>query len=146
MTLLHSHQKGATIEGKLVFELFDTYGFPVDLTRLIASENYLQVDEAGFENEMKQQKDRSRAATAIDTGDWIMVGEDAPTQFVGYNNTSAETTIVKYRNVKAKGKEAYQWVLASTPFYAESGGQVGDKGSFQFEDGSVLEVTDTKRK
>ena len=143
--IIASHQKGATIEGKLVFELFDTYGFPVDLTRLIASENYLQVDEAGFDNEMKQQKDRSRAATAIDTGDWIMVGEDAPTQFVGYNNTSAETTIVKYRNVKAKGKEAYQWVLASTPFYAESGGQVGDKGSFQFEDGSIIEVTDTKK-
>jgi alanyl-tRNA synthetase len=143
--IITSHQKGASIEGKLVFELFDTYGFPVDLTRLIASENYLQVDEAGFDNEMKQQKDRSRAATAIDTGDWIMVGEDAPTQFVGYNNTSAETTIVKYRNVKAKGKEAYQWVLASTPFYAESGGQVGDKGSFQFEDGSIIKVTDTKK-
>jgi alanyl-tRNA synthetase len=143
--IIASHQKGATIEGKLVFELFDTYGFPVDLTRLIASENYLQVDEAGFDNEMKQQKDRSRAATAIDTGDWIMVGEDAPTQFVGYNNTSAETTIVKYRNVKAKGKEAYQWVLASTPFYAESGGQVGDKGCFKFEDGSIIEVTDTKK-
>jgi alanyl-tRNA synthetase len=94
---------------------------------------------------MKQQKDRSRAATAIDTGDWIMVGEDAPTQFVGYNKTSEETSIIKYRNVKAKGKEAYQWVLTSTPFYAESGGQVGDKGSFQFEDGSVLEVTDTKK-
>ena len=143
--IIASHQKGATIEGKLVFELFDTYGFPVDLTRLIASENYLQVDEDGFDNEMKQQKDRSRAATAIDTGDWIMVGEDAPTQFVGYNKTSAETSIIKYRNVKAKGKEAYQWVLTSTPFYAESGGQVGDKGSFQFEDGSVLEVTDTKK-
>jgi alanyl-tRNA synthetase len=143
--IIASQQKGATIEGKLVFELFDTYGFPVDLTRLIASENYLQVDEDGFDNEMKQQKDRSRAATAIDTGDWIMVGEDAPTQFVGYNKTSAETSIIKYRNVKAKGKEAYQWVLTSTPFYAESGGQVGDKGSFQFEDGSVLEVTDTKK-
>ena len=143
--IIASHQKGATIEGKLVFELFDTYGFPVDLTRLIASENYLQVDEEGFDNEMKQQKDRSRAATAIDTGDWIMVGEDAPTQFVGYNKTSAETSIIKYRNVKAKGKEAYQWVLTSTPFYAESGGQVGDKGIFQFEDGSVLEVTDTKK-
>ncbi len=143
--IIASHQKGTTIEGKLVFELFDTYGFPVDLTRLIASENYLQVDEDGFDNEMKQQKDRSRAATAIDTGDWIMVGEDAPTQFVGYHTTSAATSIIKYRNVKAKGKEAYQWVLTSTPFYAESGGQVGDKGNFQFEDGSTIEVIDTKK-
>ena len=143
--IIASHQKGATIEGKLVFELFDTYGFPVDLTRLIATENYLEVDEAGFDIEMKQQKDRSRAATAIDTGDWIMVGEDTPTQFIGYHQTSSETVIVKYRNVKAKGKEAYQWVLASTPFYAESGGQVGDKGSFTFEDGSIIEVTDTKK-
>ena len=143
--IIASHQKGATIEGKLVFELFDTYGFPVDLTRLIATENYLEVDEAGFDIEMKQQKDRSRAATAVDTGDWIMVGEDTPTQFIGYHQTSSETVIIKYRNVKAKGKEAYQWVLASTPFYAESGGQVGDKGSFTFEDGSIIEVTDTKK-
>ncbi len=143
--IISSHQKGATIEGKLVFELFDTFGFPVDLTRLIASENYLEVDEAGFDIEMKQQKDRSRAATAVDTGDWIMVGEDIPTQFIGYHQTSSETNIVKYRNVKAKGKEAYQWVLASTPFYAESGGQVGDKGHFTFEDGSVIEVIDTKK-
>jgi alanyl-tRNA synthetase len=143
--IIASHQKGASIEGKLVFELFDTYGFPVDLTRLIASENYLQVDEAGFETEMQQQKDRSRAATAVDTGDWIMIGEDTPTQFVGYNQTSIDTSIVKYRNIKAKGKEAYQWVLASTPFYAESGGQVGDKGTITFEDGTVAQVTDTKK-
>ena len=140
-----THAKGQTIEGKLVFELFDTYGFPVDLTRLIASEHELNVDEVGFEKEMQQQKDRSRAATAIDTGDWIQVGEDSETKFTGYTNTYADTTIIKYRNVKAKGKEAFQWVLASTPFYAESGGQVGDKGIFEFEDGTKLEVTDTKK-
>ena len=143
--IIQTHQKGATIEGKLVFELFDTFGFPVDLTRLIANENYLQVDEVGFENEMQQQKDRSRAATAVDTGDWILIGEDASTQFVGYTETKVETTVVKYRNVKAKGKEGYQWVLATTPFYAESGGQVGDKGTLTFEDGTVIEVTDTKK-
>ena len=143
--ITNTHAKGQTIEGKLVFELFDTYGFPVDLTRLIASEHALYVDEDGFEKEMQQQKDRSRAATAIDTGDWIQVGEDVETKFTGYRDTFAETTIIKYRNVKAKGKEAYQWVLATTPFYAESGGQVGDKGIFEFEDGSKLEVTDTKK-
>jgi len=140
-----THTKGQMIEGKLVFELFDTYGFPVDLTRLIASEHGLNVDEAGFEKEMQQQKDRSRAATAIDTGDWIQVGEDEETKFVGYTETYADSKIIKYRNVKAKGKEAYQWVLATTPFYAESGGQIGDKGFFEFEDGTQVEVTDTKK-
>ncbi len=143
--IISSHKKNATIEGKLVFELFDTFGFPVDLTRLIASENELLVDEAGFENEMQQQKNRSRAATAIDTGDWIQVTEDAATTFVGYTETEVNTTIIKYRHVKAKGKEAYQWVLAATPFYAESGGQIGDTGLLVFEDGSQLEVTDTKK-
>jgi len=143
--IIGSHKKGSSIEGKLVFELFDTFGFPVDLTRLIGSENELEVDEAGFENEMQQQKNRSRAATVIDTGDWILVGEDLPTQFMGYTQTQADTNIVKYRNVKAKGKDGYQWILATTPFYAESGGQVGDKGTFTFEDGSVIAVTDTKK-
>ena len=143
--IIGSHKKGSSIEGKLVFELFDTFGFPVDLTRLIGSENELEVDEAGFENEMQQQKNRSRAATVVDTGDWILVGEDLPTQFMGYTQTQADTNIVKYRNVKAKGKEGYQWILATTPFYAESGGQVGDKGTFTFEDGSVIAVTDTKK-
>jgi alanyl-tRNA synthetase len=140
-----THSKGQTIEGKLVFELFDTYGFPVDLTRLIANEHGLNVDEVGFEKEMQQQKDRSRAATAIDTGDWIQIGEDVETKFIGYTETASETKIIKYRNVKAKGKEAYQWVLATTPFYAESGGQIGDKGTFEFEDGTTIEVTDTKK-
>ena len=143
--IIQTHIKGQTIEGKLVFELFDTFGFPVDLTRLIAGENELRIDEAGFENEMQLQKNRSRAATAIDTGDWIQITEDTETKFTGYSSTEASTTIVKYRNVKAKGKEAYQWVLAETPFYAESGGQVGDTGLFIFEDGTQIQVTDTKK-
>ena len=94
---------------------------------------------------MQQQKNRSRAATAIDTGDWIQVNPDKETHFIGYTSTETTATIIKYRNVKAKGKEAYQWVLSETPFYAESGGQVGDIGSFQFEDGTSIEVTDTKK-
>jgi len=143
--IIAAHPKQATIEGKLVFELFDTFGFPVDLTKLIASENELQVDEAGFEKEMLQQKNRSRAATAIDTGDWVQINPDTETKFTGYTATAANATVIKYRKVKAKGKEAYQWVLSETPFYAESGGQVGDTGSFQFEDGSSIEVTDTKK-
>ena len=143
--IINTHPKNSTIEGKLVFELFDTFGFPVDLTKLIASENELQVDEPGFENEMLQQKNRSRAATAIDTGDWIQVSADRETNFLGYTNLETNATIIKYRNVKAKGKEAYQWVISETPFYAESGGQVGDIGSFQFEDGTSIAVTDTKK-
>jgi alanyl-tRNA synthetase len=143
--IVKTHSKGATIEGKLVFELFDTFGFPVDLTRLIASENDLLVDEAGFEKEMLQQKNRSRAATAIDTGDWIQVTEDAETKFAGYTQMETNSTIIKYRHVKAKGKEAYQWVLSETPFYAESGGQIGDCGTLTFEDGTTLQVTDTKK-
>jgi alanyl-tRNA synthetase len=143
--IIHTHQKNQVIDGKLVFELFDTFGFPVDLTRLIASENELSVDEVGFDNEMKQQKNRSRAATAVDTGDWIQVSPDKETSFLGYTQNEIDTQIIKYRHVKAKGKEAYQWVLSDTPFYAESGGQVGDTGQFTFEDGSVIEVTDTKK-
>ncbi|MFV0607222.1 MAG: alanine--tRNA ligase [Niabella sp.] len=132
------------IDGKSAFELYDTYGFPADLTRLIASENNLTVDEAGFEAEMQQQKDRSRAATAVDTEDWVLVGEDVPVKFVGYDDLNIVTRVIKYRKVKAKGKEQYQIVLATTPFYAESGGQVGDKGALIFGDEKIT-VTDTKK-
>jgi len=135
---------GGEINGKEAFELYDTYGFPADLTRLIATENNLKVDEAGFEAEMQQQKNRSRAATAVDTEDWILVTEETPTTFIGYEQLQSVTHVVKYRKVKAKGKEQYQLVLQTTPFYAESGGQVGDKGSLQFGEEKVL-VTDTKK-
>ncbi len=132
------------IEGKAAFELFDTYGFPIDLTRLIASENKLAIDEKGFENEMEQQKGRSRAATAIDTEDWVVLQEDAAVKFVGYDDLNVTTKVTRYRKVKAKGKEQYQLVLETTPFYAESGGQVGDTGTLQFES-EVIEVIDTKK-
>ncbi len=119
---------GKTISGKDAFELLDTFGFPIDLTRLIASENNLAVDEAGFEAEMKQQKDRSRAATALDTEDWQIVNEGDFGSFTGYDSHETKTKILKYRKVSGKGKELYQLVLENTPFYAESGGQVGDTG------------------
>ncbi|HEX4876014.1 MAG TPA: alanine--tRNA ligase [Chitinophagaceae bacterium] len=131
------------IAGKDAFELYDTYGFPIDLTRLIASENGLSVDENGFEAEMQQQKERSRAATAIDAGDWVVLKEGT-NRFVGYDSLETKAAVLKYRKVKAKGKEAYQVVLDTTPFYAESGGQVGDKGWLQFGDESI-EVFDTKK-
>jgi len=122
--------KAGNIAGKDAFELYDTYGFPIDLTRLIAQENKLQVDESGFEQEMKQQKDRSRAAGAIDAEDWIVLKEGS-NAFIGYDRLESDARILKYRKVTAKGKTAYQIVLDQTPFYAESGGQVGDRGWLQ---------------
>ena len=144
-SLMHSLKEKSinTIPGFECFELFDTYGFPIDLTRLIAAENNLEIDEPGFEKNMQAQKNRSRAATTIDAGDWEML-ENADTSFVGYENLSSETRVVKYRKIEAKGKSSYQLVLEQTPFYAESGGQVGDTGILKF-DGEAIKVTDTKK-
>ena len=133
------------INGEAAFELLDTFGFPIDLTRLIAQENNLTVDDAGFETALKQQKDRSRAATAMDTEDWQIVKE-GNVNFVGYDSVETKTNILKYRKVSGKGKELYQIVLEQTPFYAESGGQVGDSGSLSFEEGRVeVKIIDTKK-
>jgi alanyl-tRNA synthetase len=137
-------QKTGIINGKAAFELYDTFGFPIDLTRLIGSENELSVDEAAFEHEMKQQKARSRAATALDTQDWVILGDASGSGFVGYDTLEAETTVVKYRKVTSKGKEAYQLVLNTTPFYAESGGQVGDTGTLIFPN-ERISIIDTKK-
>ncbi|HNP20702.1 MAG TPA: alanine--tRNA ligase [Panacibacter sp.] len=131
------------INGKAAFELFDTYGFPIDLTRLIAGEQNLSVDEAGFTAEMNEQKNRSRAATAIDAEDWVVLDEK-PVKFVGYEDINVTTKVLKYRSIRAKGKEQYQLVLETTPFYAESGGQVGDTGKLFFGE-EVIDVTDTKK-
>jgi alanyl-tRNA synthetase len=141
---LISQTSNKTINGKAAFELFDTYGFPIDLTRLIADENNLQVDEEGFEKELQQQKTRSRAATAIDTEDWVVLDETPATEFVGYEKLETKSKVLRYRKATAKGKEAYQLVLDSTPFYAESGGQVGDKGELTFGM-QTIEVVDTKK-
>ncbi|MDE3252180.1 MAG: alanine--tRNA ligase [Bacteroidota bacterium] len=139
--IAHSEQK---IEGKAAFELFDTFGFPIDLTRLIAAENKLEVDESGFEAEMQQQKNRSRAAGTVDTEDWIVLLTDGMNEFVGYDSIEIRTKVVKYRKVSAKGKKGFQLVLEASPFYAESGGQVGDTGTLDFE-GELIRVTDTKK-
>ncbi len=132
------------IEGKAVFELFDTFGFPIDLTRLIASENNISIDEKGFEAEMLQQKNRSRAASVQDTEDWIVLQEEPGEGFVGYQDILVTTRVTKYRKIKSKGKEQFQLVLATTPFYAESGGQIGDIGYLQFGEEKIF-VTDTKK-
>ncbi|MGN8054759.1 alanine--tRNA ligase [Pedobacter sp. 22163] len=134
------------VEGNFAFELSDTFGFPIDLTELMAREKGWSVDLAGYEQALKKQKDDSRAATAIDTSDWIVVNTEEQSEFVGYDDLEIETEILKYRKVKAKGKEQYQIVLRQTPFYAESGGQVGDTG--RLEDHSRqfwVDITDTKK-
>jgi alanyl-tRNA synthetase len=135
--------KNKTISGKNAFELYDTYGFPEDLTELIASENGLVLDKEGFKIEMQKQKERSRAATVVVTDDWVNVKE-GDNSFVGYDLLDASAEIIKYRKVKAKGKEVFQIVLDKTPFYAESGGQVGDTGVLMIGD-EEIRVIDTRK-
>lgn len=142
MHLLTSN--GNDIDGKVAFELYDTFGFPIDLTKLIASENNIGVDERGFVKEMLIQKNRSRKASLLELEDWINLSEANSNTFVGYNMLEAQTKVVKYRKTKLQGKEMFQIVLSRTPFYAESGGQVGDKGSLQFNN-ETIEVVDTKK-
>jgi alanyl-tRNA synthetase len=136
--------KEGVINGEEAFTMYDTYGFPIDLTRLIASEKNLQVDEEGFNKFMQLQKIKAKDATRIDAGDWIILKENSSNKFVGYNSLEAEASVVKYRKVSAKGKELYQIVLDETPFYAESGGQVGDRGSFKMQHATV-NIIDTKK-
>jgi len=131
------------ISGREAFELYDTYGFPLDLTQLILFERGLTVDKEGFAEEMKKQKDRSRAATSVDTEDWIVLQEGSNV-FSGYDSLETKTVVLRYRKVKAKGKEAYQLVLGNTPFYAESGGQVGDTGVLHVG-GETVQVVDTRK-
>jgi alanyl-tRNA synthetase len=132
------------LNGAEVFELYDTFGFPLDLTSLIARENNLTVDEKGFEEELEKQKNRSRSATAIETDDWVNVLEDQPTEFIGYDQLTCQTKIVRYRKITQKQKTFYQIVLNPTPFYAESGGQVGDKGFIE-ANGEKIFIVDTKK-
>ncbi len=137
-------------DGKIAFEMYDTFGFPLDLTRLVLQQNNFDfdftLDEAGFEAEMQQQKNRSRAATALETEDWITVNDIASSKFAGYDTLETKSKVIKYRKVSGKGKELYQLVLDTTPFYAESGGQVGDSGSLSFGEGrGEVKITDTKK-
>jgi alanyl-tRNA synthetase len=134
---------GDVIEGKVVFELYDTFGFPADLTALIAGEGKKRIDTVGFEAELQKQKDRSRAATKLETEDWVILAE-GDSVFIGYDELECDTRILKYRKIKAKGKESYQLVLSQTPFYAESGGQVGDTGRLLSANDTVV-ITDTRK-
>jgi alanyl-tRNA synthetase len=136
--------KRGGVPGTVAFELYDTYGFPFDLTSLIARERGFAVDEKGFQVEMEKQKARSKSDAVKEAGDWVLVGDDAATEFIGYENLQAQVRIIKYRKLKQKGKEVFQLVFDKTPFYAESGGQVGDTGYLEVN-GEKIPVTDTKK-
>ena len=134
-----------TIKGEDAFVLYDTFGFPIDLTELIAKENGLEVDLPGFEAELKKQKERSRNAEAKKEGDWVYVsGPETESVFTGYDHTMEEgVKIIRYREVKTKGKDLFHIVLDRTPFYAESGGQVGDSGCIQDSVGEKIAIINT---
>jgi alanyl-tRNA synthetase len=132
------------ISGKDAFVLYDTYGFPLDLTALVARENGLSIDEAGFTKAMEEQKNRSRNAAQLETGDWIEIRKIDQTEFLGYDTTEADVRIARYRKVSQKKKTYYQLVFDQTPFYGESGGQVGDSGYIEL-DGVKTPVFDTQK-
>jgi alanyl-tRNA synthetase len=138
-------RQSGVLDGKIAFTLYDTYGFPLDLTELILRENKLSVNTEGFNAEMQKQKERARNAAAIETDDWVVINE-GETEFVGYDLTAVNTKILRYRKVKQKSKEFYQIVLEKTPFYAEMGGQTGDSGWLEgTEEKRKIEIVDTKR-
>lgn len=139
-------QKGSILSGQKAFELYDTFGFPIDLTSLILGERGMGLDQVGFEAQMKIQKNRSRAASAMTTDDWIVLKEDNEQEFVGYDTLSVPVHVVRYRKIHSK-KEGnfFQLVFNLTPFYPESGGQVGDKGYLEAHNGDVTYLIDTKK-
>jgi alanyl-tRNA synthetase len=135
-------EKSNILPGKVAFEMYDTFGFPVDLTQLILKENEMHLDMKGFEDEMKNQKERSREDASVEAADWTIINDTEGTEFTGYFKTEDEVLISKYRRVKIKGKENFQLVFNKTPFYAESGGQTGDTGFITSGD-ERTEILDT---
>ncbi len=141
-----ANTNGDTVSGEKAFELYDTYGFPIDLTALILSEKGLKLDEKGFKEQLEKQKNRSRAASEMSTDDWTVLIDDTEQEFIGYDSLEANVKITRYRKVTSKKDgDMYQLVFNLTPFYAEGGGQVGDKGYLEDVNGDVVYVLDTKK-
>jgi alanyl-tRNA synthetase len=141
-----ANNQSKVIDGKKAFELYDTYGFPIDLTALILSEKGLQLDEKVFEEQLQLQKERSRAASKVTAGDWNVIVEDDIQEFVGYDRLQHQVKITKYRRVESvKDGEIFQLVFNATPFYGESGGQTGDKGYLEASNGNITYIIDTKK-
>jgi alanyl-tRNA synthetase len=141
-----STSKSTQISGEKAFELYDTFGFPIDLTSLILAEKGFTLDEKGFQEELQKQKNRSRAASETSTEDWVVISEDAFEEFVGYDYLEAAIKITKYRKITSKKDgELFQLVFNLTPFYPEGGGQIGDNGSIQNSDGEIVHILDTKK-
>ena len=138
-------ENSRSISGKDAFVLYDTYGFPLDLTELILKEKNFTVNKEEFEKEMQQQKARSRNSASLDTEDWVKINDLEEEGFVGYDQLQADVKILRYRKIKTKKKELYQIVFNVTPFYAESGGQVGDSGYIESADGERIRIIDTKK-
>ncbi len=133
------------LDGSVAFELYDTYGFPIDLTRLIAAEKGWTIDESGFEKALNEQKERGRKDAQRETGDWIIINDNNEVSFIGYDHhTTKNASIIRHRTITEKGKELYQIVLSETPFYAEGGGQIGDTGTLEIGD-EIIQVLDTKK-
>ena len=138
--------KGKEVSGNKAFELYDTYGFPLDLTQLIAREKGYEINEEEFNEGMQAQKDRSRAASASETGDWISLLEDETEEFVGYDTLEVDVKLTRYRKITTqKEGDQYQLVFNMTPFYPEGGGQVGDKGYLETSNGDIIYILDTKK-
>ncbi len=142
---LIASNRGTELSGAKAFELYDTFGFPVDLTALILSEQGMTLNEADFTTEMERQKARSRAAAQVETDDWVELRSDTEEEFVGYDTLKTPVRIVRYRKVTTKNGTSFQLVFNLTPFYPEGGGQVGDKGYLEAPNGNVTYITDTKR-
>jgi len=137
--------EGKTVSGKKAFELYDTFGFPIDLTALILRERGYKLNEEEFNSELQKQKVRSRAASVIIAGDWQILGEEERQNFIGYEELEADVKITRFRKVSDQKGELFQIVLDKTPFYPEGGGQIGDKGYLKSDEGEMIKITDTKK-
>ncbi len=142
----YSNKGSDNVNGRQAFELYDTFGFPIDLTQLLAKENNIEVDIEEFNIALQEQKDRSRADAKKESGDWIVIVEDEREEFIGYDYLETDVKITRYREVTVKGRKQYHLVLNLTPFYAESGGQVGDKGVLVGkDDDEKIGIIDTQK-